>query len=130
MWWLIPIIPYLGGLILILVGKRLTKPMTGVIGCGSVGLSALLTIIAGIGFLSGDGEALSVELWKWFNIDGWSPGVTLYLDALSLVFIFVITFVGFLIHVYSIRSEEHPSELQSLMRISYAVFCLNKKIKQ
>src|SRR3546814_3568165 len=24
------------------------------------------------------------------------------------------------------RSEEHPSELQSIMRISYAVFCLNK----
>src|SRR3546814_1918850 len=28
---------------------------------------------------------------------------------------------------YSNRSEEHTSELQSLMRISYAVFCLNKK---
>src|SRR3546814_9122581 len=27
---------------------------------------------------------------------------------------------------YSGRSEEHTSELQSLMRISYAVFCLNK----
>src|SRR3546814_8466176 len=27
---------------------------------------------------------------------------------------------------YSQRSEEHPSELQSLMRISYAVFCLKK----
>src|SRR3546814_9654763 len=26
-----------------------------------------------------------------------------------------------------LRSEEHPSELQSLMRISYAVFCLQKK---
>src|SRR3546814_6241138 len=28
------------------------------------------------------------------------------------------------------RSEEHTSELQSLMRISYAVFCLKKKIKE
>src|SRR3546814_9414814 len=28
---------------------------------------------------------------------------------------------------YSNRSEEHTSELQSLMRISYAVFCLKKK---
>src|SRR3546814_1583036 len=27
------------------------------------------------------------------------------------------------------RSEEHTSELQSLMRISYAVFCLKKKTK-
>src|SRR3546814_4897643 len=30
----------------------------------------------------------------------------------------------------SSRSEEHTSELQSLMRISYAVFCLKKKTKQ
>src|SRR3546814_9816760 len=29
-----------------------------------------------------------------------------------------------------VRSEEHTSELQSLMRISYAVFCLKKKNKQ
>src|SRR3546814_1871218 len=29
--------------------------------------------------------------------------------------------------VYGFRSEEHTSELQSLMRISYAVFCLKKK---
>src|SRR3546814_1558716 len=28
------------------------------------------------------------------------------------------------------RSEEHTSELQSLMRISYAVFCLKKKIRK
>src|SRR3546814_4043091 len=34
-----------------------------------------------------------------------------------------------LIHFPSQRSEEHTSELQSLMRISYAVFCL-KKTKQ
>src|SRR3546814_3835262 len=30
-------------------------------------------------------------------------------------------------HAGLIRSEEHTSELQSLMRISYAVFCLKKK---
>src|SRR3546814_4025995 len=30
-------------------------------------------------------------------------------------------------HVRAVRSEEHTSELQSLMRISYAVFCLKNK---
>src|SRR3546814_5000254 len=35
-----------------------------------------------------------------------------------------------LTHVVLTRSEEHTSELQSLMRISYAVFCLKKKKKQ
>src|SRR3546814_7135829 len=35
-----------------------------------------------------------------------------------------------LIHAYGgFRSEEHTSELQSLMRSSYAVFCLKKKIQ-
>src|SRR3546814_11796341 len=33
---------------------------------------------------------------------------------------------GMIVHKH--RSEEHTSELQSLMRISYAVFCLKKKI--
>src|SRR3546814_8542446 len=35
-----------------------------------------------------------------------------------------------LAHQRTIRSEEHTSELQSLMRISYAVFCLKKKKKK
>src|SRR3546814_2013181 len=38
-------------------------------------------------------------------------------------------YVGRLCWHALMRSEEHTSELQSLMRISYAVFCLNKKNK-
>src|SRR3546814_10089076 len=34
------------------------------------------------------------------------------------------------IELQDLRSEEHTSELQSLMRISYAVFCLQKKNKK
>src|SRR3546814_7142403 len=37
--------------------------------------------------------------------------------------------VGLLEGGFTGRSEEHTSELQSLMRISYAVFCLKKKKK-
>src|SRR3546814_5428416 len=40
---------------------------------------------------------------------------------------FVGALLGELWHGRSIRSEEHTSELQSLMRNSYAVFCLKKK---
>src|SRR3546814_4750372 len=36
---------------------------------------------------------------------------------------------GLVISDWNMRSEEHTSELQSLMRISYAVFCLKKKKK-
>src|SRR3546814_4385292 len=35
--------------------------------------------------------------------------------------------IGRMFSMQSLRSEEHTSELQSLMRISYAVFCLKKK---
>src|SRR3546814_9376313 len=44
----------------------------------------------------------------------------------------VIVFIEQIVHVQlqrGLRSEEHTSELQSLMRISYAVFCLKKKKK-
>src|SRR3546814_1770077 len=37
--------------------------------------------------------------------------------------------LAILIFLAQLRSEEHTSELQSLMRISYAVFCLKKKKK-
>src|SRR3546814_4289205 len=36
----------------------------------------------------------------------------------------------FIEHILDQRSEEHTSELQSLMRISYAVFCFTKKKEQ
>src|SRR3546814_1744084 len=38
--------------------------------------------------------------------------------------------VGLCAMIATARSEEHTSELQSLMRISYAVFCLKKKNKE
>src|SRR3546814_4717550 len=38
--------------------------------------------------------------------------------------------LDFTSHDRDLRSEEHTSELQSLLRISYAVFCLNKKKKK
>src|SRR3546814_8065201 len=39
-------------------------------------------------------------------------------------------FVGTVVGQHVLRSEEHTSELQSLMRISYAVFCLKKTNKK
>src|SRR3546814_6385579 len=41
----------------------------------------------------------------------------------------IIDFEAFRPTLRAARSEEHTSELQSLMRISYAVFCLKKKTK-
>src|SRR3546814_4946630 len=51
--------------------------------------------------------------------------------AFTKTFIMIVdaVLVVTLVPVIISRSEEHTSELQSLMRISYAVFCLKKKIK-
>src|SRR3546814_5984993 len=63
----------------------------------------------------------------WLGIAGWIYGTVAL--ALSLVFVAAAVAVWFDDSDRSAkrRSEEHTSELQSLMRISYAVFCLKKK---
>jgi NADH-quinone oxidoreductase subunit L len=75
------------------------------IGAGSVGIAAILTLITGMLFLTSppSAGAVSVTLWEWLNTGGLTASITFRLDALSLVFIFVITFIGFLIHLYSVE---------------------------
>src|SRR3546814_8212467 len=55
--------------------------------------------------------------------DAYAPAAGL--DSLRLALLTIVLIVAPLL-----RSEEHTSELQSLMRISYAVFCLKKKNSQ
>ncbi len=100
--WLVPALPLAGSLVLILAGTRLPSKWVPVIGSGSVGASALITIFMGIDFLtSSPGTVVRQVAWTWMNVAGFAPDIGFHLDALSLAFIFVITFVGFLIHVYS-----------------------------
>jgi len=99
--WLVPALPFVGALILILFGTRMPRSMVSIIGAGSVGLSALITILIGLDFTSSSANSFDQVLWNWIDVAGFKPSFALHLDALSLVFIFVITFVGFLIHVYS-----------------------------
>lgn len=101
--WLIPALPLLGFLLLAFFGSKMPRSMVPVIGAGSVLLSAIVVILIGIQFLNGLSSESVVEqnLWTWFQSNEFAPEITLHLDALSLVFIFVITFVGFLIHLYS-----------------------------
>ncbi|WP_343308069.1 NADH-quinone oxidoreductase subunit L [Chitinophaga niabensis] len=99
--YLIPALPFLGALILILFSGRIGKMGVSLIGCGSIGLAALITCIAGAQFISGNVQSFVLPLWNWMQIGDFHAGITLNLDPLSLAFTFVITFVGFLIHVYS-----------------------------
>ncbi len=99
--WLIPTLPFIGAFVLVLFGSRLSKKMIPVIGAGSVGLAALITLIVGTNFISSSSKSFDTVAWQWIDIAGLSSAFAFHLDALSLVFIFVITFVGFLIHIYS-----------------------------
>ncbi|MDX5423024.1 MAG: NADH-quinone oxidoreductase subunit L, partial [Hymenobacteraceae bacterium] len=99
--WLIPALPFLGALLLVLFGNRLSRALVAVLGVGSVGTAALVTILLGLQFLSENPAYYHQEVWQWFSVAGFSPSVAFHLDALSMVFIFVITFVGFLIHLYA-----------------------------
>ncbi|HTE31362.1 MAG TPA: NADH-quinone oxidoreductase subunit L [Chryseolinea sp.] len=107
--WLIPALPFLGAFVLILFGSRLSWKVAAMIGAGSVGLSALITVLVGIDFLSTGQTSFQYLAWRWFQVGDLDTSFSFYLDKLSLVFIFVITFVGFLIHIYSIEfMEEDP----------------------
>src|SRR3546814_7653155 len=65
---------------------------------------------------------LSVELFPYYAANDKTVGVSFRLEAAQ-----IIKLVQFGARDAAGRSEEHTSELQSLMRISYAVFCLKKK---
>jgi NADH-quinone oxidoreductase subunit L len=97
----VPLFPFLGFLILVLTSERLSKPLASWIGIGSVGISALLVSLIGFEFLNGTLEPYRLILGYWMEVDDLSVPFGFYLDALSMTMLFVVTGVGFLIHVYS-----------------------------
>jgi NADH-quinone oxidoreductase subunit L len=69
--WLIPTLPLVGAILLVLTRGRLSKSVAGLIGAGSVGLSALITILIGFDFMSAP-EAYQQVLWTWIAcIQSW-----------------------------------------------------------
>jgi len=99
----IPALPFLSFLVLSLAGRRLNKNTIAWMGAGSICAAAVITIILGIQFLHAPPVAGVYQqlLWQWFSAGNLSVSFSLRIDALSLVFIFIITFVGALIHIYS-----------------------------
>jgi len=105
MLWLIPALPLAGFLALVLFGSRIERSVAAVVGTAFVALSATVTMIIALQFITAppDGYAYTQTLWTWVRVGGFNPTVGFRLDPLSLVMVFVITFVGFLIFLYSTR---------------------------
>src|SRR5437867_12525974 len=112
--WLIPLFPAVGFVINGLAGKRLSKTAVGVIACGAVLISFILS--AGAVYqllqLAPEQRSHTVKLYEWINAGPahvrsgeaarFSVDWAFLLDPLSAVMVLVVAGIGFLIHVYSI----------------------------
>ena len=101
--WLIPFLPFAGFLINGIGFKRIPKNVVGIIGSGSVLLSFVLVAVIFFQNLNGQlSESFSVDYGKWIDAGNYSVSFSFLIDRLSILFMLVVTGVGFLIHVYSI----------------------------
>jgi NADH-quinone oxidoreductase subunit L len=110
---LVPALPLAGFVLVALAGRRLSPRTAAGVAVAASGLAALTAILIGIAFLGIPPEAGAPPpqvLWHWMAVSDPAPGtpggfaasIALRLDPLSLVMMLVVTFVGFLIHVYSL----------------------------
>ena len=106
--WLIPTLPLVGSVILMLGSGRLSARTVAAVGAGSVGLAAIIAFAIAAVFLLDPptGGVYQQNLWRWLDVDGFSPEIGLRLDPLSLVMMLVITGVGFFIHLFSTEFME------------------------
>ena len=104
--WLIPAIPFATFIVLALVGSRISKKLAAAIGVAAIAASTVISILITWRFLTSSppGDSYTQVLWTWIDVAGFHPQIAFYLDALSLIMVLVVTFVSFLIHLYSAES--------------------------
>jgi NADH-quinone oxidoreductase subunit L len=107
--WLIPLLPLIGFIINGLGRNQLSKSMAGLIGSGVVLASFILSLLV---FLQvKEGNTLTTSYYDFVNLTSFKLGFDFKIDALSSLFLLIITGVGFLIHVYSTAyMNEEPSK--------------------
>jgi NADH-quinone oxidoreductase subunit L len=103
--WLVAAVPFASAALLALFGSRLPRKVIAISGAGSIGFAAALTMLIGAEFVTSPpaGSAYVQHLWTWMNSGGFQPEFALYLDSVALLMLLVVTFVGFLIHLYSVE---------------------------
>jgi NADH-quinone oxidoreductase subunit L len=117
---LIPLLPLLGFVITGLFGRRLGKSATGMLASTLVLLSFVCAATLALVHFRGEGGAIAVRLFSWISLPGLSVPMGFLLDPLSLMMVFIITGVGFLIHVYSIgymREDEGVARFFSYLNL-------------
>ena len=97
--WLIPLLPLAGFLINGLGRKYLSKPLIGFIGCGVLLASFIISIWVFMQVKGGNTH--TAHYFNFISVDKLVIPFAFQIDALSSLFLLIITGVGFLIHVYS-----------------------------
>ena len=89
--YLIPALPLLGFLVLALGGRALSKNTVAWVGAGTVSAAATIAIITAVQFLQTPpaGDAYTQTLWQWMSTENLSIAISLRVDALSMVFVFI-----------------------------------------
>jgi len=97
--WLVPVLPLVGVVVNGIFG-RWTRERAHILGVGTTGLSCLIAF--GIFLQAAGGATLNWDVYTWIPAGEFQATVGFLVDPLSAVMMLVVTFVGFLIHVYSI----------------------------
>jgi len=105
--WLLIAAPLFGAAVLLLGGRR-TDKWGHLLGTAMPALSFVVALVQFIALLGRDAEdrAVSSRLYSWIEVGGLKVDVGLLLDPLSMCFVLLVTFVGTLIHIYSIGYME------------------------
>jgi NADH-quinone oxidoreductase subunit L len=96
--WLLVAFPALGALVLLAGGRR-TDAFGHWLGCATVVASFVYGLIL---FLGSDGKPEETTVFSWIPVGEMQIDFGLRIDALSLVFVLLITGVGALIHIYAV----------------------------
>ena len=115
--YLVPLFPLIGFLIIGLGRKYLSKPMTGIIGSSVILASFLISVW--IFFQVKDGNSGVVDYFNFISAGSLKVRFAFQIDALSTLFLLIITGVGFLIHVYSASYMHHESKEHFARYFSY-----------
>ena len=123
--WLVVAIPFVSAALLALFGSSLPRRVVAILGAGSIGLSTSFTLLISAAFLISPpaDNAYVLHLWTWMSSGEFHPEIALYLDPVSLLMLLVVTFVGFLIHLYSVeymRNDEGYARFFAYMNLFVA----------
>ncbi|MCC7402523.1 MAG: NADH-quinone oxidoreductase subunit L [Chitinophagaceae bacterium] len=97
--WLIPFFPLIGFLINGLFRKQLSKSLIALTGCGTILVSFILSVWVFLQVKNGNSDV--AEYFNFISAGSFKVPFAFQVDALSSLFLLIITGIGFIIHVYS-----------------------------